>query len=88
MLLSDSVSIDAMNKKYLPIKFNDKGEMKSTSEQYLYTEEELRVRNEKIADKVREVADGIKSGSLPLTQKKKDSPCKYCRFKPICRKKQ
>lgn len=88
MLLNDSVSIDAMNKKYLPIKFNDKGEMKSTSEQYLYTEEELRVRNEKIADKVREVADGIKSGSLPLSQKKKDSPCKYCRFKPICRKKQ
>ncbi len=87
MLLDDEISINAMNKNYIPIKFKKDGTPDARSEKYLYTYEGWEELNAKISDKVREVSSEMKRGNISLTTKKSDTPCDYCKFKPVCRKK-
>ena len=87
MLLNDSESISAMNKDYIPVKFTKSGAPDSRSEKFLYTREGWEELGEKISNKVCEISDKIKSGEISLTDKTKDSPCDFCSFKAVCRKK-
>ena len=86
MLLDDEVSISAMNKNYIPVKFKKDGTPDARSEKYLYTYEGWEELNTKISDKVRDVSSEMKRGNISLTAKKSDTPCDYCKFKPVCRK--
>ena len=86
MLLDDEISISAMNKSYIPVKFKKNGEPDARTQKYLYTYEGWEELGEKISDKIREVTTEMKCGNISLTSKAKDSPCEYCSFKPICRK--
>ena len=87
MLLNDDISISAMNKKYIPVKFKKDGTPDARSEKFLYTYDGWQQLNEKISDKVRELASEMKRGNISLTSKKSDTPCDYRKFKPVCRKK-
>lgn len=87
MLLDDDVSIGAMNKNYIPVKFKKDGNPDARSEKFLYTYDGWVELNGKISDKVREVSGEMKRGNISLTSKKSDTPCDYCKFKPVCRKK-
>ncbi len=86
MLLDDEVSIGAMNKNYIPVKFKKDGSPDARSEKFLYTYDGWNALNEKISDKVREISGEMKHGNISLTPQKNDTPCDYCKFKPICRK--
>lgn len=87
MILNDEVSIAAMNKKYIPVKFNKDGSPAAKTEEFLYTAEEWSHLNRKVSDKVAEISDSIKSGDISLTKKIKDPPCDFCKYSPICRRK-
>ena len=87
MILDDAESISAMNKDYIPVKFKKDGSPDSRSEKFLYTREGWDELGERISKKIGEVSDKMKSGDISLTDKKKDSPCDYCSFKSVCRKK-
>ncbi len=87
MILDDPESIAAMNLDYIPVKFTKSGAPDARSAKFLYTLEGWDKLNNTISDKVCEISDKIKSGEIPLTDKTKDSPCDYCSFKVICRKK-
>ena len=87
MLLDDPVSLDAMNKDFIPIKFKKDGTPDARSEKYLYSYGGWEKLDEKISQKVCEVAEKMKSGDISTTNQKHNPPCDFCRFKPICRKK-
>ena len=86
MILDDTTSVGAMNMKYIPVKYTKSGSPDARYQKYLYTREGWNELSEKVSDKVREVADRMKKGEISLAENKKDSPCDYCKFKPICRK--
>ena len=87
MLLDDAESIDAMNKDFIPIKFKKDGSPDARSQKYLYSYEGWEELNRKISDKVSEISSAMKSGDISLTNKKSDTPCDFCKFKPVCRRK-
>ncbi len=87
MLLDDEESIGAMNKDFIPIKFKKDGFPDVRSQKYLYSYEGWGELNKKISDKVREISSAMKSGDISTTSKKSDTPCDFCKFKPVCRKK-
>ena len=87
MILDDPESISAMNKDYIPVKFTKNGLPDSRSAKYLYTREGWDELGDIISNKVSEISDSIKSGDISLSAKTKDSPCDYCSFKMICRRK-
>ena len=87
MLLKSSESIAAMNPDYIPIKLKNDGTVYSNYEKFLYTPSGWDDINDKIGDKIKEIATDMKRGNISLTEKKKDSPCDYCSFKAVCRKK-
>ncbi|MBE6645171.1 MAG: hypothetical protein E7612_07335 [Ruminococcaceae bacterium] len=87
MILDDEESISAMNKNYLPVKFKKDGSPDSRSEKFLYTREGWAELGEKISDKIGEISEKMKSGEIPLSDGGKDSPCDFCSYAPICRKK-
>ena len=88
MLLDDPISISAMNTEYIPVKFKKDGTPDKRSEERLYTPhgwESLCQRMDKV---VGEVATRMRSGDIaatPMVKKKGETPCEYCKFKPICR---
>lgn len=86
MLLDDKLSLDAMNKDFIPVKFKANGEPDSRYQKYLYSYDEWRELDGKISEKVCEVAEKIKSGDISTTNQKHNPPCDFCQFKPICRK--
>lgn len=86
MLLDDIISISAMNKSYIPVKYKKNGEPDARTQKYLYTYDGWEELGEKISNKIGEVTSDMKCGNISLTSKTKDSPCEYCSFKPICRK--
>ena len=86
MLLDDSFNLDAMNKDFIPVKFKKDGTPDARSAKYLYSYDEWRELDEKISQKVCEVAEKMKSGDISTTKEKSGAPCDYCKFKPICRK--
>lgn len=87
MLLNDELSISAMNKDFIPIKYKKNGEPDARSEKLLYTEDGWNELNEKISEKVLGVAKAIRSGDISPTKKSsKENHCDTCKFKVICRK--
>lgn len=86
MLLDDDLSLGAMNKDFIPVKFKKDGTPDARSAKYLYSYDGWGELDEKITGKVCEVAEGMKSGNISTTKQKDNGPCDYCKFKPICRK--
>lgn len=88
MILDNMQIAHAMNPDYLPVKIKKDGTtVDSRYQKYLYTPEGWEEINEKIGGKIKEIASDMKSGNISLTKKKKDTPCDYCSFKAVCRKK-
>lgn len=91
MILDDPDSITAMTLKYTPVysaKYPD--EIRDNKRELLYSEEGWSDLMARVEGAVISAADGIRSGKMTSTPKNegtKDSPCRYCEFKPICRKK-
>ncbi|MBO7304282.1 MAG: PD-(D/E)XK nuclease family protein [Clostridia bacterium] len=84
MLLADDVSLEAMNKEYLPVKFKKDGTPDARSQKLLYDSTGWQTLSDKVERKVCEVADGMCAGNIGVGGK--DAPCEYCAFKSICRK--
>lgn len=92
MLINDIEVLRAMDKeldhKYIPVKLYKNGNLSNTD--YLKTVEEFGELSRKIDDILSKIADEMKKGlvkAVPLEMKKSnDSPCTYCKMKPICRR--
>ena len=91
MILDDSAVISAMTLRYTPVyseKYPD--EIRDNKRELLYSEDGWSDLMERVEGAVISAADGIRSGrmnSTPKNEGTKDSPCHFCEFKPICRKK-
>lgn len=86
MLLDSEVSLGAMNRDYLPLKYDKDGRVKNS--ELLYTEEGWQVLSETVEDGVRRVVARMKSGDIaaaPMKRKGRSTVCESCRYKPICR---
>ena len=86
MLLEDEDSLGAMNKNYLPIKFKSDGTVDARSRNRLYSYGGWDELNRKISAKVEEISSEIENGNIETAKNEKDSPCDYCGFKAVCRK--
>lgn len=87
MILYDDDSISAMNSKFLPVKFSTvTGEPHKNQKKFLYTLPEWTTLMDKIETTVNSISSRMRRGEIMATDKEKDSPCSYCKFKPICRK--
>lgn len=92
MLLNDEEILRAMDKnleqKYIPIKLYKNGNFSNTK--YLKTVEEFGKLSEEIDGILRKIASDMKSGVVraePMeTKNEMDSPCVYCKMKPVCRR--
>ncbi len=87
MLLDDSVSIDAMNKSYIPVKYNKNGEPSVYTKNNLYTLEGWDEINKKISDRMLDVSSRMKNGEISASKQGDTKICERCKFKSICRKK-
>ena len=85
MILNDEIAISAMNRDYIPIHFTKGGAPYKESEKYLYDMNGWDELNSKISEKITEISSSMKSGDISTAKKGDDSPCSYCKFKPICR---
>ncbi len=89
MILNDDEIINAMTLRYTPV-YSKKSPTKitSTGRKFLFSEKEWEKLMEKVENSVKNVADQIRSGVMDVApkEKKNDSPCDYCRYKPLCRK--
>ena len=90
MLLDETVSIDAMNKSYIPIKYADNGELYKADKEKVYTLEQWKTEIfENLNTAVGAICEDMLSGDIsakPLKKKGTSSVCDYCKFHPICRK--
>ncbi|MBR5322844.1 MAG: exodeoxyribonuclease V subunit gamma [Clostridia bacterium] len=92
MLVNDIDILKAMDKnleqKYIPVKLYKNGNLSNAK--YLKTVEEFGELSRKIDGILNKIAMDMKSGSVkaePMEMnKKKDSPCVYCRMKAVCRR--
>ncbi len=89
MILDDPDSIGAMTLKYTPVysrRTPDK--IPDTKRKYLYDEAGWDSIMKTVEGAVIGVADGIRGGIMDAAPKerKNQSPCDYCNFKPICRR--
>ena len=91
MILDDPDVISAMTLRYSPIyspKYPD--EIRDNKRELLYSEEGWSDLMARVEGAVISAADGIRSGKMNSTPKNEgtqNSPCRYCEFKPICRRK-
>ncbi len=88
MILDDRESIEAMNADFIPVKFTKSGAPDVRSAKFLYTVDMWNEMMDKISSKITEISSAMKRGEISTTKikDKKDSPCSYCKFKAICRK--
>ncbi len=92
MLVNDIEVLKAMDKelqqKYIPVKLYKNGNLSNTK--YLKTVEEFGKLSEQIDGILNKIASDMKSGRVkaePMqTKNENDSPCTYCKMKPICRR--
>ncbi len=92
MLINDIEILKAMDKnleqKYIPVKLYKNGNLSNTK--YLKSIEEFGQLSRQIDGILTKIASDIKSGSVkaqPMEMKNKtESPCTYCKMKPICRR--
>lgn len=89
MILDDGDSIAAMTLKYTPLysrRTPDK--IPDTKRKLLYDEAGWQGIMDTVESSVIRVADGIREGKMDADpkEKKNQSPCDFCEFKPICRR--
>ena len=86
MLLDDDISISAMNKNYLPVKFKD-GSVADSAKRHLYTERSWKKIGETIKEVINGVCADMRSGNIPAvsTDKNGNSSCTFCSFRSVCR---
>ncbi len=92
LLLNDIDILRAMDKElrgaYIPVKFSKKDGL--SKEKNIQTLEEFGRLSEEIGGLLNKIVKQMKQGdvrAVPIDMKdKKDSPCMYCKMKPICRK--
>lgn len=90
MILDTPENISAMTLRYTPVySASYPDEIRDNKRELLYTEEGWVELMETVEQSVVTAAEGIRGGKMPADPKKKGgiSPCEYCEFKPICRKK-
>ena len=88
MLLNDATSIAAMNAQYIPVKFKKDGNPDKRSEEKLYSYAGWDSLCERMNKVVGDISQRMKKGDItatPMVKKKGETPCEYCKFKPICR---
>ncbi len=90
MVLDDPEAISAMNLRYTPLyspSYPD--EIRDNKRHLLYTEDGWGEIMQTVEGAVVRAADGIRDGEMSAEPKERGgrSPCEYCEFKPICRKK-
>ena len=92
MILDDRESMDAMNKNYVPVKFNkpkkdgDPPPLSDSSKDKVFTLEKWDEMGEIMAEKIGEITDRMRSGDISLADAHGGKHCDSCKFKPICRK--
>ena len=88
MILDDDKIINAMNTKYIPVKFKG-GVIEEKSKNMLYTLEGWEDIMGKVEFAVKDISSRIRKGGIEAHPKKHDSRgtrCDVCDFKPICRR--
>ncbi|MBR5314405.1 MAG: PD-(D/E)XK nuclease family protein, partial [Clostridia bacterium] len=91
LLLRDIDVLKAMDKEmkglYIPFKTNKDGSLAKTD--YLITIEEFGNLANRIDGILKNIGKNIKTGKVeakPIEEDSQESPCRYCRMKPICRR--
>jgi len=88
MILNDKESIDAMSRAHIPVRIKSNGDPHASDKKFLYTREEWDGIMDRISNKITEISRDMRCGKISTSEnagKKKDNPCDYCKFKPICR---
>ena len=88
MILDDDEIINAMNTKYIPVKFKG-GVIEEKSKDMLYTLDGWEDIMGKVEFAVKDISSRIRKGGIEAHPKKHDSRgtrCDVCDFKPICRR--
>lgn len=89
MLLNDPVSLNAMNGKFIPVKFKTNGDPDARSVAKLYTPASWDAINDTMESIIRDKCTKMVAGdicALPLRDKNgKSSVCQWCEYKPFCR---
>lgn len=88
MILDDEEIIGAMNPKFIPVSFKD-GEITEASKKYLFTENGFEDIMKTLEKTVASISDRIRAGeicAMPKKSESRKSPCEWCEFKPICRR--
>lgn len=88
MLLDDPVSIAAMSKRYIPIRFTKDNIPDKRSADKLYTKDGWDALCRTVTDSVVRIAEDMKSGRIPAggtDGKHASSACDTCPYKPVCR---
>ena len=91
LLISDIEILKAMDKDlkgiYIPFKYSkDKG---MSNPDYLMSIEQMGDLARKVEEILNQIASQMKNGKVkakPITDKERETPCRYCRMKPICRR--
>lgn len=89
LLLDDADVIRAMGgMEFLPIKFTKDGSINKNSGKYTLTDEKFASLRDAVNEYVADAGNRILGGVTDIapTTGAKESPCKYCIMKPICRK--
>ena len=91
MLLDDGESIDAMNKDYIPIKFNSAKpgkarEVNSYTSKNLYTLDRWNEMGIEMAETIGDIAARMRNGDISLPNERGGKHCDTCKFRVICRK--
>ena len=88
MILDDPDSISAMNAHYVPVKFKKDGTPDARTKDRLYSYDEWESLCDKMSSVIGNVAKRMRSGDIqatPMVKPRGETPCEYCKFKPICR---
>lgn len=88
MILDDPVSIAAMNTSYIPVKFKKDGTPEARSKERLYSYDGWESLCDKMNGVISDVSKKMRGGDIqasPMVKPRGETPCEYCKFKPICR---
>ncbi len=88
MILDDPDSISAMNARYVPVKFKKDGTPDARTRDRLYSYDEWESLCDKMSGVIGEVSKRMRGGDIqatPMVKPRGETPCEYCKFKPICR---
>lgn len=88
MVLSEKPIIEAMNAKYVPVRFTKKGLINSRYEKNTFTREGWQSLSDRVRDSVLGTAGRMRNGEISPSARinpKAQGGCEYCQFKAFCR---